>query len=592
MFTNPIGLLALLALPTVLALHWFRRRFRERTVAGLFLFPREALVADAGRTRTTLLRSWSLLLELLAALVLALVFSGLTCGARDTAKHLVVVLDHSASMSAKGISRTIVEKAREVVRARMKALGRDALVTLIASGAHPEIVVGPNATQGEAEGYLEHFAPQSPSHDISIALDLARDLAEDGDEILLVTDDPAFAPPGIDVEAVGESLGNVAIVNARRTREDGKEQLVFDLRAFSDSPRSGQYRIRTLDGAELLAQPWELAADGSRSFALELPTGTPEIELTLDEDELALDDRAILLPEPLGIVNVALLLDEETKAALELERALGAVDRVARVSDPAAANLVFATAPGELRAWQTEVDIKSKPSSSTPDAVSDWIGPFLLERRHPLLDGVLLEGVVWSAPDGALPGIPLILAGDQPLMSESVEGTAVRIHLAVVGESSNLPNAPDWPILLSNVVRGARTRLPGLERVNLTLGESIEFRRPSGDALDAGIEIRGPDGSEHPVRGAMIASFVPTQVGVHSVQVEGAERGRVAVRFLDPSESDLRRRGSASVQAADTATHDLESDVSGRLELRILALIALLAVLLDSFVLTRRTGAP
>lgn len=592
MFTNPIGLLALLAIPTVLALHWFRRRFRERKVAGLFLFPREALVADAGRTRTTLLRSWSLLLELLAVLVLALVFSGLTCGARDTSKHLVVVLDHSASMGAKGLSRTIVEKAREAVRARMKALGGDARVTLIASGAHPEIVVGPHATQSEAEGYLERFAPQSPSHDISIALDLARDLADDGDEVVLVTDDAALAPPGIDLEAVGEPLGNVAIVNARRLREDGKERLVFDLRAFSDTPRSGQYRIRTLDGAELLAQPWELASNGSRSFALELPSGTPEIELALDEDELAIDDRAILLPEPSGIVNVTMLLDDETKALLELERALGAIERIAFVSDPAAANLVFANVPGELRAWQTEVDIKSKPSATTPEAISDWIGPFLVERRHPLLDGVLLEGVVWSAPDGSLPGIPLVLAGDQPLLSESTEGTAVRIHLALVGERSNLPNAPDWPILLSNVVRGARTRLPGLERVNLTLGESIEFRRSSEDALDARIVIRAPEGAEHPARGAMIASFVPTQVGVHGVMIEGAERGRVAVRFLDPSESDLRRKGSASVQAADAAPHDLEADVTGRLEMRILAWIALLAVLLDAFVLARRPGAP
>ena len=98
-FTTPLGLLGLLAVPAVLFLHLFRRQLRERSVAGLFLFAPELLVASAGRQRTRLLRTASLWLECVAATALGLWLGGLSFGGSE-AVHLVVVLDDSASMSA------------------------------------------------------------------------------------------------------------------------------------------------------------------------------------------------------------------------------------------------------------------------------------------------------------------------------------------------------------------------------------------------------------------------------------------------------------------------------------------------------------
>ena len=79
-FLNPLGLLALLAIPTVAALHLFRRRFRPRRVSAVFLWNLEDRTPLAGRTRERLLRSPSLWLELLAALALALALAGPRAG--------------------------------------------------------------------------------------------------------------------------------------------------------------------------------------------------------------------------------------------------------------------------------------------------------------------------------------------------------------------------------------------------------------------------------------------------------------------------------------------------------------------------------
>ncbi|MDQ3329288.1 MAG: BatA domain-containing protein, partial [Planctomycetota bacterium] len=88
-FANPWGLLALLAVPAILAIHLYRRRFPRLVVAGAFLWAGETEVRDAGRTRDRLPITATLLLELLAAILLALVLSQPRFGASGRVAHLV-----------------------------------------------------------------------------------------------------------------------------------------------------------------------------------------------------------------------------------------------------------------------------------------------------------------------------------------------------------------------------------------------------------------------------------------------------------------------------------------------------------------------
>ena len=76
MFANPLGLLALLAVPAVVALHLYRRRFEPRPVSALFLWGADDRAPVAGRKREPLRTSVSFWCELLAVALLALAFSG------------------------------------------------------------------------------------------------------------------------------------------------------------------------------------------------------------------------------------------------------------------------------------------------------------------------------------------------------------------------------------------------------------------------------------------------------------------------------------------------------------------------------------
>src|SRR5918995_7521403 len=100
MFTTPLGLLALLAIPAIVAIHLFRRRFPVRPVAGLFLWRIVRQTPEGGGKIARLPITTSLILECIAALALALILAGARLSSSGHSEHLVVLLDDSASMSS------------------------------------------------------------------------------------------------------------------------------------------------------------------------------------------------------------------------------------------------------------------------------------------------------------------------------------------------------------------------------------------------------------------------------------------------------------------------------------------------------------
>jgi hypothetical protein len=584
-FTAPLGLLALLAVPAVLALHLFRRRYRPRAVAGLFLFAPDALVASAGRTRTPLVRSLSLWLELAAAALCALWLAGPRLTSFGAPPHLVLVLDDSASMSARGNDGvTFAARAREVVGAELRAAGGDVVVTLIVTGPRPRVLCGPQAPAAVARTSLQSYDPQRVRHDMAPALALATELAGERGTILFLTDDPnAVTPPGCAVRAVGESLDNTALVHARRVAVAGKERVLVDATAFAAAPVATTLTLRRLEGGgTLLARTIELPPGRVARFDLEVPAGTGALEVSLPGDALAVDDRFVLLPEPLRPVSVAVRLPAATVAELQLGHALRALGSAVRIDQPEAdLEIVDAGSEGP---WSVQLVV-----APGTEPVESWIGPFLTERRHPLLRGVTLEGVIWSAGRAAI-GRGLVFAGDVPLLGEETLGDRVRIQLALDPARSNLATSPDWPILLANAVDLARARLPGAAQHNLRLGDPVTWRRrPQEDAREE-LHLRDDAGQSTRGVGARVVTFDTWRAGMHRLLRGETELARFAVNFVDARESDLRACGTAVRPAAPAPESDLAaaSVARGEFERRWLALLLLAVAALDWWVLSRQ----
>ena len=191
MFTTPLGLLGLLAVPLVALLHLFRRRYVERRVSALFLWEDGQAPPTGGRRVRPPHRSPSFWLELLAALALGLALGGPRLSGPAQAAHLVCALDDSVSLSARGPDGTsAADRARAEVLKRIDALGSNGRDSLVSTGSQPELLAGPAAFAPDALRALAAWEPDARTHSPRAALALARQLAGPDASVVFVTDRP------------------------------------------------------------------------------------------------------------------------------------------------------------------------------------------------------------------------------------------------------------------------------------------------------------------------------------------------------------------------------------------------------------------
>ena len=228
------------------------------------------------------------------------------------------------------------------------------------------------------------------------------------------------------------------------------------------------------------------------------------------------------------------LADLSAQDASPIARWLELVPECVDAVDPAAAHLVLTSggAPPGAGAWLGV--------GAADGEREDLIGPFLAERQHPLLEGVSLEGIVWSHdPTHRPPGVPLVSAGNDPLLTESVDGDRRAFHLDLDPRRSSLTRSPDWPILLANLAELVRADLPGPVRTNLQAGDEFVWR----DAPAGTYSLDGPGDPSLEVALLTTGDLIfdaPPEPGHYRLLRDGVERGTLGVSFADAAESDLR----------------------------------------------------
>ena len=584
-FAAPLGLLALLAIPAIVAIHLLRRRFPVRPIAGLFLWQAAHDVPDGGRRIDKLPWTTSLLLECLAALALALIVSGATLAPSASSEHLVVLLDDSVSMTAID-SGGESPRARVVARVRdeVKRIGPRGRITLVRSGERPALIAGPAAFGAEAESALAAWMPLARQHSLAAGLRLSRELAGDSGSLLILSDRQPDGTserilPGEIWAAAGIPLANIGIVDAHRSVNADTKQgaLSLSVRNYSDAPAKRVLRLTTVghpfrgandtevgrpfkgangaNDAEVLARNVDLPA-GTSSISIPLPAATPPVRASLSDDALASDNAVVMVePRPQIVAVDDRLKDGRGKAALE--KAIGALAGVIQGS-PGHLAFLDSSGPPAPGVWQARFGRPAPPlaSDGTPE---DFIGPFVIEKRHPLLQGVTLGGVVWTGVFPLTPGAvhPLASGGDRALIG-TLAPTATAADPTFLFnldlERTNLIRSPDWPILISNLVEMRRRELPGPERWNYRVGEWVRIRFDSQPAKPLHLRVGT---FERDLPSTRLVEFVAPAPGGLAQILEGDQvRFEIGINPLDESEGDLRRARTESIGKFDDARRE------------------------------------
>ncbi len=352
-WANPAGLLGLLSLPVILALHALRLRSRKAMISSLPMWAfleKEVSGSRFGRIPLT----WILLLHLLAASLFSLALAGPQLDLKAitrSARHVIVILDVSYSMQANDIRPTRLEQAGRSAGLLLTELGPDDVGSLIVFGAGGEQGIqwaadsrwfsgneGPlkwldilNAQVGTSG--LMTAPGGSPAQALFAALALAENILAPGLPARVViftdgayelpTDGKNLALPGGSIQPEWVLLGaqspdNLAVVEISAAYTTSGVQLFTRLANFSSTAKNTTLTL-LLNQVPIDSRLINLAANGITPYTWDIPTALLEAEgpaETLGVSLLAVDH-----------------LPEDNKASVNVQNQFAAQVRVALVSE-------------------------------------------------------------------------------------------------------------------------------------------------------------------------------------------------------------------------------------------------------------------
>lgn len=467
-FGNPLGFLALLGIPAIIAIHFLQRRSRQLTVSTLFLLQQLQRESEGGNRFERLRSSIPLWLQLLAVLILTWLLAEPRWMEQNSVQQIAVVLDGSASMS---VSKERIQKQLP-----------DALRKMASATAHTELYL---LDSRRDSGHLYHgdsvsglmdavsaWQPSGGSHDSAPALRLARSLAGREGTLLYVTDqDLKVLPSAARLFAVGEPENNAGI--AGLTTEDTAGRTVWRavIRNYSSTPQTREWWITSGD-ATGERKSVTLPPNGMQNIQSAFAENENEITLHLSPDKFTADDTAPLVrPRPRALTVLLpqdeLTLPQEQQLYTSLFSSLPGVTLTA---DRAAMDVIVA------HYNPLDPSLPDKPACifvRDPRKDAPVLTGTLLVEQHPLTENLnwhsLLAEDALSIP--AQPGDEaLVWQGERPLLF--LRGPADKRMLCFNFDlrKSNARRLPAFVIGIHRFLEDVRKRIVREEWRNVECG--------------------------------------------------------------------------------------------------------------------------
>lgn len=528
--TSPLMLLGFLALPVLAAVYWLRSRSRRAVVSSLAFWIDQRRPRRGGRILHRMQAPLAFFLELLAIAMLVSAAAGPALLKRDVVRPLTVVLDDSYSMQARRGATSARDRAETALTEELRK--NNYVARFILSGARPRLIGQTVRDPDRAEEVFTQWTGQSPTADLPAAITLATEVGDRTTRILVLSDQP----PKMELEssqiqwwAFGEKLPNMAFTAATRNRGVENERVLLELACLADSPGQSKMNIRCSERNEVTTSLVELEGGATKQIFLDLPPDSPVLSASIDADALEIDNQVLLLPESAKPLRVSIDISDKDlrRAVVHALEATGGTIIVSERPELVVCNKSGAT-NGD--AWRMEI-LGDKEAAA-------YAGPFVIDHNNALAEGLSLQSVIWSASPKSQPaGLPIVMAGNVPLLTESEDVAGRRcLRMNLAPEQSNLHDSPDWPILFANIVKWRRGGLPGVAAPNVRLGQTLDvvLEKEAGQ-----VEVVSPDETTRKleVHGRRIATSAD-RVGLHAIKTFDAEY-LFSCNTISRDESDL-----------------------------------------------------
>ncbi|MDX2044543.1 MAG: BatA domain-containing protein [Acidobacteriota bacterium] len=580
-FTFPIALFALLATPVLVAIYWLRNRAKERQVSSLLFWMDVRQRWEGGQTIHRLQMPLLFVLELLAIVLLAMAAAKPLMRAGDAAKPLVVVLDDSFSMQAGGQAGGEDSSRNRAARAVESELrvNRYEPARFVLAGETPQVLGETTGSGEQVSRLLQNWKCGAATAKLNEAVAFAFELGGKRARVLVASDHaPAqeISDSRLQWWAFGSSLPNVGFINATRSARGDEERVMLEIANLSPQSATANLTIET--GDQQTPQSFQLAANESRRITMTIKNSAGKLRARLGEDGLSVDNQIVLLPELSKIVRVELQLADAGLREL-IEKAVESSSQVRLssekpelvITDAAEANVA------DAESWTLQLLNESSASS--------YLGPFVVDKAHPLTDGLSLGGVVWAAGKAELPGAPIITAGNIALLTDVDRAGRHELRLRLKPELSTVQQTPNWPILISNLIAWRASVAPGLHQSNVRLGGEATLIA-DGKAQTVTVSDPKQTSRQLAVRDGSVA-IKADLAGEYTLQAETANYA-FAANAISREESDLTNAASGRWGNWANAT-SLEWEYRSFVWLLLIVVLALLSA--HAWLANRRNAA-
>ncbi len=569
-FLNPLGLLGLLGIPAVLAIHMLQRKAVHLPVSTLFLLEKTQRDTQTGRRIDRIASSLPLWMQLLAVLLLTWFIAEPRFQKTGSVQRIAIVLDSSASMGV--FKKEAIIQIEESIP-RLKGKAATVEFTLLESAANrPRLYAGTNTD--ELKSALEKWQALDGLTDPSQALRLARSLVSRDGVVIYLTDTPAQTLPfQAQLIAVGTTIENVGFTGVSFSNEEGKLIWKALVRNYSDQAVERTWKLQTASGS---SEPRNLRLEPKAIVTLQaaFPSDAKHVRVVLSPDRFTLDDTLpIVAPKP-----KALDFFPATSPAFAdfRHKLLRTFEHASFTDDASKADITIAT---------YDVDKSSLPSSAALIFVEEknrqgsYLKGNIIAERHPLVDGINWQSLIIrdsaqlprSSPDQVL-----VWQDQRPLIFLRETPAAKQLCFNFDPRHSNIENQSAFVVLLHRFAESIREAKVSPYSINLETGQAIKVATVS----NVPVVVKAIGFNEKPITAEVSLHRTPQEPCFLTVQQGQNSLLDAAVFFADTREADFSACNQAE-QNTSTSKTNIEQHTQPDPLWRVWILILLAALLVS-----------
>jgi len=294
--SNPLGLLTLIAIPIVIAIHFLQRRAQVIPSSTLFLLQKTQKESASGRKFDRLMNSIPLWLQLLVVLFITWIIVQPRFQKSNSTQRIAIVLDSSASMS--------------VFTEETKAKLKETLPTLLNHAEQAEYWLHESNTSKPRLYYgnslddlllaIDNWKPLDGANEPTHSLRISRSLTGTEGALLYLTDTPKTSIPyNAFVHSVGSYTPNCGFTGISFETREGKSIWRTLVRNYSNESQTRTWYLENDKGQRTPEKTVTIQPQKIVSLSGAIPFGSLTAKLVLSADSFTLDDTLpLILPQP------------------------------------------------------------------------------------------------------------------------------------------------------------------------------------------------------------------------------------------------------------------------------------------------------